>query len=81
MYTATENTAQGWTLTDITCKNDTIAPNSSDAGSTATFNAQSGETITCVFTNTKEANVTIVKDAQSRMTRRTSITQRPARSW
>jgi len=63
VFTATETVPAGWTLTDITCSGDTIAPNSSDAGATATFNAQSGETITCVFTNTKDAKVTIVKDA------------------
>ena len=63
-YDATENVPAGWTLTDITCSGDTIAPNSSAAGSTATFNAQSGETIKCVFTNTQDATVTIVKDAQ-----------------
>src|SRR5215216_1231269 len=61
VYTATENTPAGWTLTDITCSGDTIAPNSSDAGGTATFDAQSGETITCVFTNTKHASLTVVK--------------------
>jgi hypothetical protein len=63
-YTATEGTTDGFVLTDITCSGDTIAPFSSDAGATATFNAQSGETITCVFTNTQDAKVTIVKDAQ-----------------
>ena len=63
VYTATETEPAGWSLTDITCSGDTVAPNSSDAGNTATFNAQSGETITCVFTNTQDATVTIVKDA------------------
>ncbi len=64
VYTATETPVPaGWSLTDITCSGDTIAPNSSDSGATATFNAQSGETITCVFTNTKDATVTIIKDA------------------
>src|SRR5215216_6410919 len=61
VYTASENTPAGWTLTDITCSGDTIAPNSSDAGGTATFDAQSGETITCVFMNTKHASLTVVK--------------------
>ena len=56
VYTATETVPAGWSLTDITCSGDTIAPNSSDTGNTATFNAQSGETITCVFTNTKHAS-------------------------
>ena len=64
VYTATEDANDDFNLTDITCSGDTIAPNSSDDGSTATFNAQSGETIKCVFTNTEDATVTIVKDAQ-----------------
>ena len=64
IYAATEDVPAGYTLTDISCSGDTIAPDSSDDGSTATFNAQSGETITCVFTNTKDATVTIVKDAR-----------------
>src|SRR5918995_2167734 len=63
VYTATETVHPEFSLTDITCSGDTIAPNSSDAGATATFNAQSGETITCVFTNEKDATVKVVKDA------------------
>jgi hypothetical protein len=63
VYTATESALVGWSLTDITCSGDTVAPNSSDAGSTATFNAQSGETITCVFTNTRDTGkLTVAKD-------------------
>src|SRR5918995_608217 len=61
VLTATETVPAGWSLTDITCSGDTIAPNSSDAGTTATFNAQSGETISCVFTNTQHASLTVVK--------------------
>ena len=61
VYTSTETVPAGWTLTDITCTGDTIAPNSSDSGATATFNAQSGEKIKCVFTNTKHASLTVVK--------------------
>src|SRR5215216_2313639 len=62
VYTATETVPAGWTLTDITCSGDTIAPNSSDTGNTATFNAQSGETIKCVFTNTQHASLTVIKE-------------------
>ena len=54
VYTATETLHPDFNLTDITCSGDTITPNSSDTGNTATFNAQSGETITCVFTNTRK---------------------------
>ena len=61
VYTASETVPAGWSLTDISCTGDTIAPNSTDAGTTATFNAQSGETITCVYTNTKHASLTVKK--------------------
>ena len=63
VYTATETPVPaGWTLTDITCSGDTFPPNSSDAGATATFNAQSGETIKCVFTNTRDTGkLTVIK--------------------
>jgi len=49
-YTVSEAAKAGWTLTDITC-NDS---NSTDAGNTATFNVEAGETVRCVFTNTKD---------------------------
>jgi hypothetical protein len=42
VYTATEAAHADFALTDIACTGDTVAPNSSDAGSTATFNVQSG---------------------------------------
>ena len=63
VYTATETPVPaGWTLTDITCSGDTLPPNSSDAGATATFNAQSGETIKCTFTNTRDTGkLTVIK--------------------
>ena len=53
-YTVSETALAGWTLTDITC-NDT---NSTDAGNTATFNVEAGETVRCVFTNTKNVTTT-----------------------
>ena len=53
-YTATEDANADFNLTDITCSGDTIEPNSTDADRTATFRAQSGETIKCVFTNTRK---------------------------
>jgi len=49
-YTVSETALAGWTLTDITCDD----ANSTDAGSTATFNVEEGETVRCVFTNTKD---------------------------
>src|SRR6266542_4644681 len=53
-YTVSETALAGWTLTDITCNDN----NSTDAGNTATFNVEAGETVRCVFTNTKNATTT-----------------------
>ena len=50
-YTATEPGEAGWDLTDITCVEDGDQ-DSSDAGSTATVELNSGESVTCTFTNT-----------------------------
>jgi len=61
VYTATETLHADFNLSDITCSGDTITPNSSDTGDTATFNAQSGETITCVFTNTRKSGQLTVR--------------------
>ena len=43
-YTVSESALAGWTLTDITCKDN----DSTDAGNTATFNVEAGETVRCV---------------------------------
>jgi hypothetical protein len=51
IYTATEVAHPDYDLTGIACMGDS---DSSGAGQTATFNAQSGETITCTFTNTRK---------------------------
>jgi Prealbumin-like fold domain len=53
-YTVSETALAGWTLTSIVC-NDS---NSSGTGTTATFNVAAGETVRCVFTNTKNATTT-----------------------
>jgi hypothetical protein len=53
-YTVSETALAGWTLTDITCNDN----NSTDAGNTATFNVEAGETVRCVFTNTKDQTTT-----------------------
>ena len=53
-YTVSETALAGWTLTDIDCDD----ANSTDAGNTATFNVEAGETVTCVFTNTKDQTTT-----------------------
>jgi Prealbumin-like fold domain len=53
-YTVSETALAGWTLTSIVCNDN----NSSGTGNTATFNVAAGETVRCVFTNTKNATTT-----------------------
>jgi len=60
-YHVTESATAGWALTDIACDDPTS--NSSGAGATATIALAAGETVTCHFTNKRDAHVTIVKDA------------------
>jgi plastocyanin len=61
-YTVTENAdPAGWQLTDITCSGG--GGNTSDTGRTATIGLDLGEHVTCMFTNTHEGSITIVKDA------------------
>jgi len=43
---------EGWTLTSIVCDDDNSSGDV-DTG-TVTFRLEGGETVTCVFTNTKE---------------------------
>jgi hypothetical protein len=58
IYTATESGHPDFDLTGIACTGDA---DSSGAGQTATFRAQSGETITCVFTNTRKTGQLTVR--------------------
>ncbi|WP_337731938.1 MULTISPECIES: right-handed parallel beta-helix repeat-containing protein [unclassified Pseudoxanthomonas] len=60
-YTVTETTVAGWTLTNLVC----VDP---DSGSTvnvgtgaATLDLDAGETITCTYTNSKQATVRLQK--------------------
>ena len=55
--TVTETAVAGWTLT-VVCSEGTVA------GDTATLTVDPGDVITCTFTNTQDATITIVKDAQ-----------------
>src|SRR6266516_2912157 len=58
-YVSTEAAKAGWDLTDVSCDN---AHGTGDkAARTATFNPVAGETITCTFTNTKQATITVKK--------------------
>ncbi|MGH2705533.1 MAG: MSCRAMM family protein [Actinomycetota bacterium] len=63
-YTVTEPSVSGWSLTALSCTGDT------DGGSVASVpnrqvvvDLDDGESITCMFTNTKLGSITIVKDA------------------
>jgi len=62
-YTSTESVPDGWTLTSISCDDENSTGNTESA--TATFNVEEGETVTCTFTNTKDADlgsITIEKE-------------------
>ena len=58
----TETAVTGWTLTDLDCTGDADAVTSL-ANRKADLDVDAGEDITCTFENTKDAKVTIVKDA------------------
>jgi len=56
-HSVSEDVLPGWELTSAVCDDD-------DSSDPASLTLDANETITCVFTNTKLATVTIVKDAQ-----------------
>ena len=53
-YSVSEAVPAGWTLTSIVCDDD----DSSGSGTTATYIVDPGETVKCVFTNTKNPPTT-----------------------
>ena len=59
--TVTESLAAGWALTDLECMGG--GGDTSIAVRTATLDIDAGETVVCTFENTKDATVTVVKDA------------------
>jgi len=62
-YNSTETPVDGWTLTSIVCddgESDTPSSGDTDTG-TATFNLDAGETVTCVFTNTQDGTIEVIK--------------------
>jgi len=59
VYTAAESVPAGWDLTDINCSGDDDSGPTGPA--TATYNLAAGESVTCVFTNTQLADLTIRK--------------------
>ncbi|MBI4053828.1 MAG: hypothetical protein HY397_00695 [Candidatus Doudnabacteria bacterium] len=60
-YSVTENVPAGWDLADITCTDPDGG--STDLGATATIDLDGGETVTCLFENTKRAHIIIEKNA------------------
>lgn len=58
-YVSTESEKTGWTLDSIVC--DDRNSTGDTQARTATFNVEAGETVTCTFTNTKDATLTLVK--------------------
>jgi plastocyanin len=58
--TITESAVAGWSLTSLSCSEGTTSLGTR----TATLQVDSGDAITCTFTNKKDATVTVVKDAQ-----------------
>jgi hypothetical protein len=58
-YDATEIVPEGWMLSDISCDDDNSTGDTASAK--ATFNVEAGETVTCTFTNTKLATITVEK--------------------
>ncbi len=55
IYTITENTPAGWTLTGLTCS--VLSANGGSqvvSGATATINIQEGENVTCTYSNTQQ---------------------------
>ena len=59
--TVTESLTDGWSLTDLECTGG--GDNTSTTGHTVTVGVDAGENVVCIFTNTKDATVTVVKDA------------------
>jgi len=58
-YSITETVPDGWNLTDISCDDD---DSSGDLGTdTASYEVAPGETVTCVFTNTKDGKIIVEK--------------------
>ena len=58
-YASVEDAKSGWALTSIAC--DDANSTGSVGTRTATFNVAAGETVTCTFTNTKQATVLVKK--------------------
>ena len=58
-YSSSEIVPDGWDLTSISCSDENSSGNLET--DTATFNVEAGETVTCVFTNSRRPILTVVK--------------------
>lgn len=56
-YTVTETGVTGFDLTNLTCDDN----NSTVSGAVATINLESGETVTCTYTNTQRGKIIVEK--------------------
>ncbi len=59
IYTSTETVPQGWDLTAIDCSDGNSSGDLNEAE--ATFQLEAGETVTCIFTNTKRGTIIVEK--------------------
>lgn len=60
-YSSVETVPGGWDLENIQCDDGNSTGDTGTA--TATFNVEPGETVTCIFTNVKQATIVVNKDA------------------
>jgi len=60
-YAITELAPPGWDLTGLSCADPTNDSTVSLANGTATINLASGENVTCTYTNTRRASITVIK--------------------
>jgi uncharacterized repeat protein (TIGR01451 family) len=61
-YTVTETAQAGFTLTDLTCDDPDDGSSVSLATGVATIDLDPCETVTCTFTNTAQASITVIKE-------------------
>lgn len=61
-FTFTESVPDDWDLTDIRCV-DGGTPTGTAGADSVTLTVDPGDTVTCIFTNVKDATLTVVKEA------------------
>ncbi len=60
-YAVDEIVPTGWTLTNVSCSDANSGPSVATTG--ATINVEAGETVTCIFTNTRDTGTIELKKA------------------